>query len=105
LDSRSAGNQNGGDGSRPRQRFQQGRIPAVALAQEAPKPTPAPAGTPILETHAVSKRFGAVQALSGVDFEVFPGEVVGLVGDNGAGKSTLIKVLSGINIAHDGQHS
>ena len=44
----------------------------------------------------VSKRFGAVQALSDVDFEVYAGEVVGLVGDNGAGKSTLIKCVSGI---------
>ena len=42
-----------------------------------------------------SKSFGAVQALKEVDLEVFPGEVVGLVGDNGAGKSTLIKAISG----------
>jgi D-xylose transport system ATP-binding protein len=51
--------------------------------------------SPILELKGISKRFGAVQALSGVDFEVFPGEVVGLVGDNGAGKSTLVKVIAG----------
>ena len=44
----------------------------------------------------VSKRFGAVQALCDVDLEVFPGEVVGLVGENGAGKSTLIKCIAGI---------
>ncbi len=50
---------------------------------------------PILELRGISKRFGAVQALSSVDFEVFPSEVVGLVGDNGAGKSTLVKVISG----------
>ncbi|MGZ6744787.1 MAG: ATP-binding cassette domain-containing protein [Nocardioides sp.] len=51
---------------------------------------------PILEMHGISKRFGAVQALTDVDFEVYPGEVVALVGDNGAGKSTLVKVISGV---------
>jgi D-xylose transport system ATP-binding protein len=52
---------------------------------------------PLLELTGVSKRFGAVQALEGVRFDVFPEEVVALVGDNGAGKSTLIKVISGIH--------
>lgn len=56
---------------------------------------PAHERTPVLEMHGISKRFGAVQALSEVDFEVYPAEVVGLVGDNGAGKSTLVKVISG----------
>jgi D-xylose transport system ATP-binding protein len=51
---------------------------------------------PLLELRGASKRFGAVQALDGVDFEVSAGEVVGLVGDNGAGKSTLIKAISGL---------
>jgi D-xylose transport system ATP-binding protein len=49
----------------------------------------------ILELRGISKRFGAVQALSEVDFEVYGEEVIGLVGDNGAGKSTLVKVISG----------
>jgi len=53
-------------------------------------------GRPLLEMTGISKRFGAVQVLHDVDFEVHPGEVVALVGDNGAGKSTLIKTMSGI---------
>ncbi len=52
--------------------------------------------TALLELRGICKRFGAVQALSGVDFEIGAGEVVALVGDNGAGKSTLIKIISGI---------
>jgi D-xylose transport system ATP-binding protein len=59
---------------------------------------------PILEMHGISKHFGAVQALSDVDFEVYPGEVVGLVGDNGAGKSTLIKIISGVYRPDSGQY-
>ena len=59
--------------------------------------------TPILELKGISKRFGAVQALFDVDFEVYAGEVVGLVGDNGAGKSTLVKCISGIYAADTGQ--
>ncbi len=54
------------------------------------------AETPLLECRGVSKRFGAVQALFKVDFEVRAGEVMALVGDNGAGKSTLIKGIAGI---------
>ena len=59
--------------------------------------------TPLLALRGVSKRFGAVQALDGVDFEVAPGEVVGLVGDNGAGKSTLVKTISGIYSPDEGE--
>ncbi len=58
--------------------------------------------TPVLALKGVSKSFGPVQALSNVDFEVQPGEVVALVGDNGAGKSTLVKTIAGIHPADSG---
>ncbi len=55
-----------------------------------------PSDQPILELQGVSKTFGAVHALTKVDFRVRSGEVMALVGDNGAGKSTLIKGVAGI---------
>jgi D-xylose transport system ATP-binding protein len=59
--------------------------------------------TPTLRLEDVSKSFGSVQALQGVDFEVRDGEVMALVGDNGAGKSTLIKCIAGIYSIDGGQ--
>ncbi|MBA3468486.1 MAG: sugar ABC transporter ATP-binding protein [Herpetosiphonaceae bacterium] len=60
--------------------------------------------TPVLQLRQISKRFGAVQALSNVDFEVYPAEVVALVGDNGAGKSTLVKTIAGAYRPDSGQY-
>jgi D-xylose transport system ATP-binding protein len=60
-------------------------------------------GTPILELRGVTKSFGAIQVLHGVDLKVFPGQVTALVGDNGAGKSTLIKAIAGIHAIDGGQ--
>lgn len=64
---------------------------------------PALRGIPILQMRNISKSFGAVRALSGVDFEVYAGEVVALVGDNGAGKSTLVKTIAGVGPADSGE--
>jgi fructose transport system ATP-binding protein len=50
---------------------------------------------PILEARALVKRYGHVVALNGADLELFPNEILAIIGDNGAGKSTLIKALSG----------
>jgi fructose transport system ATP-binding protein len=53
------------------------------------------AAAPILEAQGLVKRYGQVVALDGADFELYPGEILAIIGDNGAGKSTLIKALSG----------
>jgi len=58
---------------------------------------------PRLKMANISKRFGATHALQQVDLEVYPGEVLALVGENGAGKSTLMKVLSGAHQPDEGQ--
>jgi simple sugar transport system ATP-binding protein len=49
----------------------------------------------LLELQGISKHFGAIQALDGIDVNLEPGEVLGLMGDNGAGKSTLVKIMAG----------
>jgi D-xylose transport system ATP-binding protein len=58
---------------------------------------------PLVEMRRISKHFGGVQALTDVTVDLYPGEVVGLLGHNGAGKSTLIKILSGAYEADSGQ--
>src|SRR6195256_1747948 len=58
---------------------------------------------PVLEARGLIKRYGVVTALNGADFDVYPGEILALIGDNGAGKSTLIKALSGAIVPDQGE--
>lgn len=58
---------------------------------------------PILQGKGLVKRYGRVTALDHCDFELYPGEILGVIGDNGAGKSTLIKAVSGAVIPDAGE--
>src|SRR6478736_4667413 len=58
---------------------------------------------PILELHDITKAFGGVEALRGVDFALSAGEIQGLVGENGAGKSTLMKIIAGVHADFSGR--
>ncbi len=73
------------------------------VAPAAPIPTATSAAAPRIEVTGIKKRFGSIEALRGVDLAVWPGEVVGLVGDNAAGKSTLTKIISGAYVPDAGQ--
>jgi len=59
---------------------------------------------PLVSLENVHKSFGGVKALNGVTINLYPGEIVGLVGDNGAGKSTLIKMISGVLQYDEGKY-
>ena len=72
-------------------------------ASDAPRTTTAPPRAPLVEMRDIRVSFGGVHAVDGVSVDLYPGEVVGLVGGNGAGKSTLIKVLSGAQPADEGE--
>jgi ABC-type sugar transport system ATPase subunit len=65
-------------------------------AEPAESIPPVPVGAPVLEVRGVTKSFGVLKVLRGIDLTLHQGEVLGLVGDNGAGKSTLVKILSGL---------
>ena len=58
---------------------------------------------PILTTRGLFKRYGTVVALNGADFDLYPNEILGVIGDNGAGKSTLIKALTGAVLPDHGE--
>jgi len=57
---------------------------------------------PFVRTRGIAKSYGGVRALHGIDLDIYPGEVHGLVGANGAGKSTFIKLLAGLEIPDAG---
>jgi len=58
---------------------------------------------PLLELHDISVQYGATQALRGVDFNLYPGEIHAITGEHRAGKSTLIKLISGAERIRSGQ--
>lgn len=59
--------------------------------------------TPLLELRNIHKFYGKIHALKGVDFRIYEGEIVGLIGDNGAGKSTLVKIIAGVVNRDEGE--
>ena len=59
--------------------------------------------TPYIELSKVNRFFGITKALEQIDFQIFSGEVIGLVGPNGAGKSTMMKILTGVLPPTDGK--
>ncbi|MDR6951201.1 fructose transport system ATP-binding protein [Ancylobacter sp. 3268] len=64
---------------------------------------PAASLTPVLSARGLVKRYGRVTAMDRADFDLYPGEILAVIGDNGAGKSSLIKALSGALIPDDGE--
>ena len=77
--------------------------PAITAAEPLPKRTMPEPGTALLTVERLLKRFGGLEAVSGVGFEVKAGEIVGLIGPNGAGKSTVFNLITGALRSDDGK--
>ena len=80
-----------------------GPKPAIAHAEPLPRRTLPQAGSPLLAVEGLVKRFGGLEAVSLVGFEVRAGEIVGLIGPNGAGKSTVFNLITGALASDDGR--
>ena len=59
---------------------------------------------PLLKVDSVGIQFGGLKAVSGVNVELYPGELVGLIGPNGAGKTTFFNLLTGVYVPTEGEH-
>lgn len=68
-----------------------------------PQPNPVKSRPPVLEARGLVKRYGRVTALDRADFDLYPGEILAVIGDNGAGKSSLIRALSGALVPDEGE--
>jgi len=80
-----------------------GAKPAIAAAEPLPRRTMPQGGAPLLVVERLLKRFGGLDAVSQVGFEVKAGEIVGLIGPNGAGKSTVFNLITGALKSDDGK--
>jgi ABC-type sugar transport system ATPase subunit len=76
--------------------------PATLAANHGPSHSPAEEPATVVAMRGIAKSFGATRAVDGVDLDLRPGEVHGLIGENGAGKSTLMRILAGSFADYDG---